>query len=253
MRVLRAAGLALLGFWAGLMTAAAVMARRTLARRRRERRRRARRDLRRHRPREPRDVPGGSMLAWFGGISVDLRGATSRRTVRAWSSTRSTAGSQSVSRRAGASQSNLGAVLGGVDARAPEPEGADAPTLTLDGFALRRRRRDRGAGRRRRLTGRRHASRFESARDVLRMTDGRDPSFTTRRVRPRASSRSRTSCGRAGMSCTPRPLRRPDVRHPRRRRRPREEVGFGTILERGGAAASRACRRRSSTPGSRWA
>jgi hypothetical protein len=28
------------------------------------------------------------------------------------------------------------AVFGGVDARAPEPEAADAPTLTLDGFAV---------------------------------------------------------------------------------------------------------------------
>jgi hypothetical protein len=27
------------------------------------------------------------------------------------------------------------AVAGGVDARGPEPEGADAPTLTLAGFA----------------------------------------------------------------------------------------------------------------------
>ena len=33
-------------------------------------------------------------------------------------------------------QSDLGAALGGVDARVPEPEGPDAPTLTLDGFAL---------------------------------------------------------------------------------------------------------------------
>ena len=138
MRVLRAAGLALLAFWAGLMTAAAVM----------------RRVVRSRGDAESDDVAlvaifdgidlesratafrGGSMLAWFGGISVDLRGAT-LAPGGAHLQLHALNGGIAIRVPDGwRVRSNLGAVLGGVDARAPEPEGADAPTLTLDGFAL---------------------------------------------------------------------------------------------------------------------
>lgn len=138
MRVLRAAGLALLGFWAGLMTAAAVM----------------RRVVRSRGDAESDDVAlvaifdgidlesratafrGGSMLAWFGGISVDLRRATLAAD-GAHLELHALNGGIAIRVPDGwRVQSNLGAVLGGVDARAPEPEGADAPTLTLEGFAL---------------------------------------------------------------------------------------------------------------------
>ena len=78
MRLLRATGLTILGFWAGVMATAAVM----------------KRVLRSRGDAEADEVAlvaifdgidlesrasafrGGSMLAWFGGISVDLRAAT---------------------------------------------------------------------------------------------------------------------------------------------------------------------------------
>lgn len=138
MRVLRAAGLALLGFWAGLLTAAAVM----------------RRVVRSRGDAESDDVAlvaifdgielesratafrGGSMLAWFGGIKVDLRGATLAPDGAHLELHALNGGIKIRVPEGWRVQSNLGAVLGGVDARAPEPEGVDAPTLTLDGFAL---------------------------------------------------------------------------------------------------------------------
>jgi Cell wall-active antibiotics response 4TMS YvqF len=138
MRVLRAAGLTLLGFWAGLLTAAAVM----------------RRVVRSRGDAESDDVAlvaifdgidlesratafrGWSMLAWFGGIKVDLRGATLAPDGAHLELHALNGGITICVPDGWRLQSNLGAVLGGVDARAPEPEGVDAPTLTLDGFAL---------------------------------------------------------------------------------------------------------------------
>ena len=79
---------------------------------------------------------GGSMFAWFGGISVDLREATlapggAQLTVN------SLFGGVAVRVPTGwRLESNLSAVAGGVDVKAPEPEDPDAPTLTLDGRAL---------------------------------------------------------------------------------------------------------------------
>jgi hypothetical protein len=131
-------GLALLGFWAGLLAAAAIL----------------KRVLRSRGDSESDEVAlvaifdgidlesrapafrGGSMFAWFGGISVDLRAAKL-----------SSDGSQldlhalngGIAIRVPEGwrvRSNMRAVLGGVDVRAPEPEAADAPTLTLDGFAV---------------------------------------------------------------------------------------------------------------------
>ena len=138
MRVLRAVALVLLGFWAGLMTSAAVV-RRVL---------RSRGDARSD------DVAlvaildgidlesratafrGGSMLAWFGGISVDLRRATLAPD-GAHLDLHALNGGIAIRVPEGwRVRSSLGAVLGGVDARAPEPDDPDAPTLTLDGFAL---------------------------------------------------------------------------------------------------------------------
>jgi hypothetical protein len=75
------------------------------------------------------------MLAWFGGISVDLRtaqlspdgahldlhalnGGIAIRIPEGWRV-----------------RSNLTSFAGGAEARGPAPESQDAPTLTLDGFA----------------------------------------------------------------------------------------------------------------------
>ena len=125
------------GFWAGLMAAAAMM-KRVLS---------SRGDA------ESDDVAlvaifdgidlrsrasafrGGSMLAWFGGISVDLREATlspdgARLDLHALN------GGISITVPEGwRVRSTMQAVAGGVDARTVEPAAADAPTLTLEGFA----------------------------------------------------------------------------------------------------------------------
>ena len=77
---------------------------------------------------------GGSMLAWFGGVAVDLREAQlasdGRLTLHA------VVGGIEVKLPPGCLvESQLTAVLGGVDVRVPEPEDADAPRLVVDGFA----------------------------------------------------------------------------------------------------------------------
>ena len=87
---------------------------------------------------EPRGRPSGvaRMLAWFGGIAVDLREATlaaGRPPLRPRPLRRGrdpgAAGLACRVEHAGRSQ-------GGVDVSAPEPEDEAAPTLTLDGLAL---------------------------------------------------------------------------------------------------------------------
>ena len=138
MRLLRAVGLVVLGFWAGLMAAAAMM----------------KRVLRSRGDAESDEVAfvaifdgidlesrasafrGGSMFAWFGGISVDLR-AAKLSPDGAQLDLHALNGGIAIKIPEGwRVRSNMRAVAGGVDARAPEPEADDAPTLTLDGFAV---------------------------------------------------------------------------------------------------------------------
>jgi hypothetical protein len=78
---------------------------------------------------------GGSMLAWFGGIAVDLREAAlapeARLTVHA------IFGGIAVRVPPGwRIESSVNALAGGVDTRAVDADDPAAPTLTLDGFAL---------------------------------------------------------------------------------------------------------------------
>jgi hypothetical protein len=127
----------MLGFWAGVMAAAAIV----------------KRVLRSRGDAESDEVAlvaifdgidlesrasafrGGSMFAWFGGISVDLRAATLSPD-GAHLDLHALNGGIAVRVPEGwRVRSNMSAVVGGVEARAPEPEAADAPTLTLDGFA----------------------------------------------------------------------------------------------------------------------
>ena len=138
MRLLRGIGLIVLGFWAGLLAAAAIM----------------KRVLRSRGDGESDEVAlvailggaelesrasafrGGSMLAWFGGISVDLRAAT-LSSDGAHLDLHALNGGIAITVPAGwRVRSSMRAVFGGVEARGPEPEAADAPTLTLDGFAV---------------------------------------------------------------------------------------------------------------------
>ena len=77
---------------------------------------------------------GGSLLAWFGGIAVDLREAT--LAPGAHLSVHTLCGGIAVRVPAGwRLESTVQTVAGGVDVRAAA-ESPDAPTLTLDGFAL---------------------------------------------------------------------------------------------------------------------
>jgi hypothetical protein len=137
MRLLRATGLTILGFWAGVMAAAAML----------------KRVLRSRGDAASDEVAlvaifdgidlesrasafqGGSMFAWFGGISVDLRAAT-LSPEGAHLDLHALNGGIAITVPEGwCVRSSMRAIAGGVDARVPEPEGADAPTLTLDGFA----------------------------------------------------------------------------------------------------------------------
>ena len=79
---------------------------------------------------------GGSMFAWFGGVSVDLR-AAKLSSDGAHLDLHALNGGIAITVPEGwRVRSNLRAVAGGVDARAPDSEAADAPALTLDGFAV---------------------------------------------------------------------------------------------------------------------
>ena len=77
---------------------------------------------------------GGSVLAWFGGIAIDLREA--ELAPRAHLSVNALLGGIAIRVPAGwRLETNLHAAAGGVDVRAGT-EDPDAPTLTLDGIAL---------------------------------------------------------------------------------------------------------------------
>lgn len=138
MRLLRGIGLAILGFWAGVMASAATM----------------KRVLHSRGDAESDEVAlvaifdgidlesrasafrGGSMFAWFGGISVDLR-AAKLSPDGAHLDLHAINGGIAIKVPQGwRVRSNVRAFAQGVDAPAPEREAADAPTLTLEGFAL---------------------------------------------------------------------------------------------------------------------
>jgi len=78
---------------------------------------------------------GGSVLAWFGGVDLDLSEATLAADARL--SVHALFGGVSIRVPAGwRLDSSLKALAGGADVRAAETESPDAPTLTLDGFAV---------------------------------------------------------------------------------------------------------------------
>lgn len=78
---------------------------------------------------------GGSMLAWVGGVAVDLREA--QLAPGAHLTLHSLVGGIAIRIPPGwRVQSNLRAIAGGVAIDSPEPHDPDAPRLTLDGFAL---------------------------------------------------------------------------------------------------------------------
>ena len=78
---------------------------------------------------------GGSMLAWFGGITVDLRQVELAPGARL--SLHTLFGGIQIKTPPGwRVESGLKAIAGGVDARTPAQDDPDAPVLTLTGTAL---------------------------------------------------------------------------------------------------------------------
>ena len=78
---------------------------------------------------------GGSMLAWYGGIAVDLREAELAPDARL--SLRTLFGGIAVKTPPNwRVESNLTAIAGGVDAKTPAEDDAEAPVLTVDGLAV---------------------------------------------------------------------------------------------------------------------
>jgi hypothetical protein len=78
---------------------------------------------------------GGSMLAWFGGIAVDLREA--QLAPGAHLSVHSLFGGIALRVPAGWKvESSAKAIAGGVAVQVPPVDAEDPPTLTLDGFTL---------------------------------------------------------------------------------------------------------------------
>ena len=78
---------------------------------------------------------GGSMLAWFGGIAVDLREAELAPDARL--SVHTLCGGVAVRVPEGwRVESGMKAIAGGVDVRTPAQDDPDAPTLRVDGLAL---------------------------------------------------------------------------------------------------------------------
>ena len=78
---------------------------------------------------------GGSMVAWFGGIDVDLRGA--ELAPGAHLSLHTLNGGIAIKvPPTWRVESKLHALAGGVDARSPAQDDPDAPVLTLEGMAV---------------------------------------------------------------------------------------------------------------------
>jgi Cell wall-active antibiotics response 4TMS YvqF len=78
---------------------------------------------------------GGSILAWFGGVAVDLREAT--LAPDAHLTVNSVFGGVAIRVPMGwRVESSMRALSGGAAVKVPEPEDPAAPTLTLEGLAL---------------------------------------------------------------------------------------------------------------------
>jgi hypothetical protein len=78
---------------------------------------------------------GGSMFSWLGGIAVDLREA--ELADGAHLDVHSAFGGIAIRVPTGwRVESSVTAIAGGVAISVPEPEGEDAPTLTLGGFTV---------------------------------------------------------------------------------------------------------------------
>jgi hypothetical protein len=78
---------------------------------------------------------GGSMLAWLGGVAVDLREA--RLAPGAYLRVHALCGGIAIRIPEGwRVDSNVKAIAGGVDVRTIGADDPDAPTLTLDGLAV---------------------------------------------------------------------------------------------------------------------
>ncbi len=137
MRLLRTLALLEIGAWAGMATAAAFVKRAVPSRGDEESDELALVavfdgvDLRSR----AKAFRGGSMLAWFGGVAVDLREAELAPDARL--SVHTLFGGVAVRVPEGwRVESGMKAIAGGVDVRTPAQDDPDAPTLRVDGLAL---------------------------------------------------------------------------------------------------------------------
>jgi hypothetical protein len=137
MRPFRALGLTTVGFCAGFMAAGAVLKRALPSRGDAESDEVALTaifdgvELESH----AKAFRGGSMLAWWGGISVDFRQATIAP--QAHLDVASLWGGIALRLPAGVKvESRVASIAGGVAVDAPEPGDPEAPTLVLEGFTL---------------------------------------------------------------------------------------------------------------------
>jgi hypothetical protein len=81
------------------------------------------------------DFSGGSMVAWFGGITVDLRDAVLAADARL--TVRTLFGGIAIRTPPGwRIESDVNVLLGGVDVRDGEEHDPDAPVLVVDGLAV---------------------------------------------------------------------------------------------------------------------
>ena len=78
---------------------------------------------------------GGSVLAWFGGVSLDLREATLAPDARL--TVHTLCGGVAIRVPAGwRVESDVTMLAGGADVSVPEPDDPDAPTLRIEGLTL---------------------------------------------------------------------------------------------------------------------
>lgn len=137
MRALRTLATFKLGFWAGLMTGAAFMRRAMPSRGDEESDEVALVAIMNGVELKSRAQAfrGGSMVAWFGGIAVDLKDAELAADARL--EVRTLFGGIAIrTPPTWRVESNVKALAGGVDVRPPVEDSPDAPVLKLEGVAL---------------------------------------------------------------------------------------------------------------------
>jgi Cell wall-active antibiotics response 4TMS YvqF len=138
MRPFRVLGLLVLGFYAGLIAAAALLKRVLPSRGDAESDEVALMAVfdGTNLESEAKAFRGGSMVAWYGGVDADLRKAELGPPEARLNVAAMFGGIQLLVPPTWRVQSNVRAVAGGVDVGGKDPEDPDAPRLVIDGYAF---------------------------------------------------------------------------------------------------------------------